>query len=64
MYVSNWNGEPVEVWEDADGDVGVMDSRGYSIVIHRKSAHVLMEWLAKHERRRVNEEIRRVRKHD
>jgi hypothetical protein len=61
IYVGDWNNNPVEIWEDADGDIGIMDSRGYSIVLHRQSSHLLLDWLANHEKR-IGKGIRRNRR--
>jgi hypothetical protein len=52
VYIGSWNGSLVEIWEDADGDVGIMDSSGYSLVVHRDSALTLLSWLDLHAKRR------------
>jgi hypothetical protein len=35
----------VEVWQDDDGDIGLVDRRGYSIILHHDEADKLYEWL-------------------
>lgn len=40
-----WNRATAEAWIDGDGDVGLEDHRGYSIVMSRKGAADLRDWL-------------------
>lgn len=40
--VGDWQ---TKVWQDADGDFGIEDKHGYSIVIHASSAVRLRDWL-------------------
>lgn len=43
--VTDWRGELVEVWIDADGDLGVMSAAQHSVVIHRDSIPRLAAWI-------------------
>lgn len=40
-----WNGEKGTVWVDTDGDIGILDNLGYSIIIHQHEAEVFKNWL-------------------
>lgn len=45
LFLAGWNGKPIEVWEDADGDVGFIDEYGHSIIVSRQAVPHLSEWL-------------------
>ncbi len=40
-----WNGQPGQVWLDADGDVGLLDHKDYSIILSPQGAKELQAWL-------------------
>jgi hypothetical protein len=40
-----WNQASAEVWIDSDGDIGIEDQRGYSVIVSRKGAADLRDWL-------------------
>lgn len=45
LILTGWNGTDVIVGRDLDGDVGILDPKGYSIIVTHKSAELLRNWL-------------------
>lgn len=51
LKVNAWNDEDrrksITLGVDLDGDLGIIDPSGYSIIIHRDEVELIREWLTK-----------------
>lgn len=45
LRLTSWDGADVIVGRDLDGEVGILDDKGYSIGITARSAELLRNWL-------------------
>jgi hypothetical protein len=48
IKLETWNrNRPAEAWVDNDGDVGIIDHAGYSIILSPTGAVQLHDWLTR-----------------
>jgi hypothetical protein len=45
IRLTGWDQTTVIMGEDTDGEIGICDSEGYSIIVAREDAEDMLEWL-------------------
>lgn len=45
ITLRGWNGAPVILGFDAEGDIGILDDKGYSIIIDKRDLPKLQYWI-------------------
>lgn len=46
LSIKDWKGREVLIWQNSEGEVGILDAVGYSIIIDPECAADVMGWLA------------------